>query len=142
MFLKNISIIYRHSAMILQKELKEPPLNNTEQSILLFLNHNNGVNQNAIAVSFQFNKTTVTKTLALLEDFGLIRRETNCVSKREKCVFLTEEGRKVLIPIQAIRNAYEEKLLEDFTEEERQIFDQLSEKIASKAWALNHQTVK
>lgn len=89
MFFKNISIIYRHSEILFQKRLGGMQLNNTEQSILLYLKHNDGVNQHAIARFFQFNKTTVAKTLSALEDMGLIKRETNCESKREKRVYLT-----------------------------------------------------
>ncbi|MEG0378663.1 MAG: MarR family transcriptional regulator [Eubacterium sp.] len=142
MFLKNISIIYRHTASVLQKKLKKPLLNNTEQSILLFLNHRDGINQHGIATYFQFNKTTVAKTLSILEDYEFIRRETNCESKREKCVYLTEEGRKALGTIMAVRRAYEEELMEDFSEAEREEFDRLTGKIAKKAWELNQKTEK
>ena len=52
MFFKNISIIYRHSEILFQKYLGGMQLNNTEQSILLYLKHNDGVNQHAIARFF------------------------------------------------------------------------------------------
>ena len=139
MFFKNISIIYRHSAILFQKRLDALQLNNTEQSILLYLLHRDGVNQHAIARYFQFNKTTVTKTLSVLEDMGLIKRETNCESKREKCVYLTEAGREALVAIQKSRQQLEEEVMAEFTEEERALFDELSERITVKVWKLNQE---
>lgn len=139
MFFKNISIIYRHSAILFQKRLEGLQLNNTEQSILLFLLQHNGVNQRAIVQYFQFNKTTVTKSLSALEDMGLIRRETNCASKREKCVSLTETGREALVSIEESRRQLEREVMADFTEEEKALYDEMSERIAVKVWKLNQE---
>ncbi|MBS6339682.1 MULTISPECIES: MarR family transcriptional regulator [Eubacterium] len=140
MFFKNISIIYRHSEILFQKRLSGMQLNNTEQSILLYLKHNDGVNQHAIARFFQFNKTTVAKTLSALEDMGLIKRETNCESKREKCVYLTEAGDKAVVAIKESRRQLEEEVMAEFTEEEKVLFDELSERIAVKVWKLNQES--
>lgn len=115
-------------------------LNNTEQSILLYLKHNDGVNQHAIARFFQFNKTTVAKTLSALEDMGLIKRETNCESKREKRVYLTEAGNKAVVLIKESRRQLEEEVMAEFTEEEKALFDELSERIAVKVWKLNQES--
>ena len=134
MFFKNISIIYRHSEILFQKYLGGMQLNNTEQSILLYLKHNDGVNQHAIARFFQFNKTTA------LEDMGLIKRETNCESKREKRVYLTEAGNEAVVVIKESRRQLEEEVMAEFTEGEKALFDELSERIAVKVWKLNQES--
>ncbi|WP_195270439.1 MarR family transcriptional regulator [Eubacterium sp. 1001713B170207_170306_E7] len=140
MFFKNISIIYRHSAILFQKRLSGLRLNNTEQSILLYLKRKDGVNQHAIVRFFQFNKATVAKTLSVLEEMGFIKRETSCESKREKCVYLTEAGTRAAVAIKESRRQLEEEVMAEFTEEERALFAELSERIAVKVWKLNQES--
>lgn len=71
---------------------------------------------------------------------GLIKRETNCESKREKCVYLTEAGDKAVVAIKESRRQLEEEVMAEFTEEEKVLFDELSERIAVKVWKLNQES--
>lgn len=142
MLFKNISIIYRHSAILFQHCTGAYQLNNTEQSVLLYLSHHQDVNQHAIGYYFQFNKATVTKTLAMLEEKGLIKREVSCESKREKRVNLTETGKALSASVVKKRRQIEEAVLADFTEEEKKNFDVLSERIAKSVWKMTQETEK
>lgn len=72
MFFKNISIIYRHSEILFQKRLSGMQLNNTEQSILLYLKHNDGVNQHAIARFFSLIKPLWRKLCQPWRIWGLL----------------------------------------------------------------------
>lgn len=139
MLFKNVSIIYRHSAILFQHCTGDYQLNNTEQSVLLYLSHHPEVNQNAIGYYFQFNKATVTKTLAILEEKGLIKRKVSRESKREKRVNLTQAGKKVLKSVIEERKRIEEAVMADFTEEERKSFDALSERIAQRVWQMTRE---
>ena len=92
-FFNEIGIISQLSSALLNKHLPEG-LHNSHFGVLNHLVRlGDGRTPLRIANAFQVSKGTMTHTLSVLEDRGLIRLEANPDDKRSKLVFLTREGR-------------------------------------------------
>ncbi len=88
--------------------------------ILIYLNEHSGedVFQRDIESHFGVTRSTTSKILGLMEDKGLIKRQTVETDARLRKLTLTEQGRRVLDCMAAGRRAVEAKLTAGFTPEE------------------------
>ena len=95
--------------------------------LMLRLRHRDNVSQEDLVSDFLVDKGTVARTLAHLEDAGLVAREVDPDDRRVKRVSITEKGREVAEDLRAVARRWDRKLTEGFTEEEReQILDYLA----------------
>lgn len=68
------------------------------------------------------DKGRIARTLAHLEEIGLVTRTVNSRSRREKLVELTEEGEKMLNIIYGIYKDWENICYQGFSQEERDVY--------------------
>ena len=103
-FMKSINIISRCQAAYRAAKIADTPaaqLSPYQHSIVLAICRNPGCSQEEIARDICLDKSTVTRTLAHLEDAGFVRREANMKDKRRMLVFPTE---KMLAALPSVRS--------------------------------------
>ena len=72
------------------------PITSDQFSTLIYVLNQNGQPQYALAETLNKDKTTMARVLAGLESLGLIVRRPGNSDAREKNVFLTDQGRKMM----------------------------------------------
>lgn len=92
MLMEDLSVILSQMCSYTEHRLSETHLKHHEQLILLYLHDRKHSNQEQIARHFSVDKGSVSKTIAKLEERGLVARQTNADNKREKIVTLTADG--------------------------------------------------
>lgn len=80
----------------------EFPITSDQFSTLIYVWNRNGQPQYTLVESLNKDKTTMTRVLASLESHGLIIRLPGTTDAREKNVFLTEEGSKMMAAVTVI----------------------------------------
>ncbi len=94
---------------------------------------NPGISQDALAKSNYINKSNVGRNLSVLEDAGLVRRETCKCDKRVTLVYPTEKAYELLVSINSIVNDFNTYLLSALEEEERDEFVRMLGKLELRA---------
>ena len=130
---RNISILYRNQKNYADIKLKKYNLNKVQAEVLIFLNHENGVNQTKINEFFLFNKATITKIISHLEKYDYVDRVISENDKREKDIYLTDKGRNILPIIIEILNEWEDIIINSIEGEDLEkvkcVLAQMVEKI-------------
>jgi len=79
------------------------------------------------------NKSNVTRQLATLEEKGLITRQQDMEDRRVWRVYPTEKMQELLPCVRSVMREWNEYLLEELSEEERETLVQLLEKVTKRA---------
>ncbi len=88
--------------------------------LLMRLKHRDDVSQEELVEDFLVDKGTVARTLADLEDAGLVSRKIDPDDRRIKRVSITEEGREVAGELKAVARTWDGRLTEGFSKEEHE----------------------
>ena len=120
MFMADISIIVRRMRTQAERSIGEAGLGFPEQLVLMFLIGHDPSKQEAIATQLGVDKGAVAKTIAKLEEKGLVTRKVNPASKREKIVETTAAAAGLISAMNDMRRATEAALFAGFTDEEIQ----------------------
>ena len=81
-----------------------------------------GVQSSELAVRALLDRARTSRAITSLADKGLLRREPRPSDRREVCVFLTDEGRRVYGEVFPRIAAIQRELLSPLSDEERQQF--------------------
>ena len=79
-----------------------------------------GQSQDQIARRMGFDKSTIGRQLELLEEKGFVERRPSETDKRVLCVFPTRSMQEFQTGLKAAMDSWDETLLQDLTEEEKQ----------------------
>lgn len=101
-----ISMIFRHSRILLDKEFESNPeishgvssANYMFLAALLF--GGDGVSQDDLSKCMAMDKGTTARAVKKLEEVGLVSRETSSTDRRVTKVFLTDAGRAMQMPLE------------------------------------------
>lgn len=105
--------------------------------IFRLLRHDN-VSQDELADDFLVDKGTTARTLARLEQAGLITRTVDEHDRRVKRVRVTDKAREMAPEIRAATRAWNDLLLDGFSPEERELALSFLQRMADNArrhWA-------
>ncbi|CDF58741.1 MarR family winged helix-turn-helix transcriptional regulator [Thermobrachium celere] len=125
-FIKVIKVHHQYLHIILEKlDLYpgQPPL-------LFTLYKNDGLSQREIADKLHIKPATITVMLTRMEKAGLITRRQDEEDQRISRVYLTQKGREMCEELKKVMADLNEKCFGNFTEDEREIFKKLLEKMA------------
>lgn len=86
MFMSDVSIIVRKMRTFAERNQTSLGIGFPEQLVLMCLMAHGSSNQDAIASYLDIDKGAVAKTVAKLEEKGLVTREVNPDNRREKLV--------------------------------------------------------
>ncbi|SHG27639.1 MarR family winged helix-turn-helix transcriptional regulator [Ornithinibacillus halophilus] len=108
--------------------LKNHGLYNAQWSIIYYLYKNGAKTQTEITQYFHVEAPTVTRTLKRMEANGWISR-TQGQDKRARLIQLTDSAKEKYFDIEKSVASHEEKMLEQLSEEEKNVFYQLIQKL-------------
>lgn len=108
----------------LQKEFQNLGYDLTlEQWVLLvILKHRDGISQHEISNIIKKEKTTITRLIDGLEKRNLIMRVQDKNDRRNNLIYLNKEGGKAETALTPIATKLNQKALNGFSEEEKEIF--------------------
>ena len=92
-----------------------------------------GITQEELATKLVFNKSSVSRQLAALENAGLIQRKRCEKDKRSVRVYPTEKGENLLPLIRDTAKEFFAAISRELTEEEKTLLDNLCEKLCQGA---------
>jgi len=93
-----------------------------QSSIMQVLLRCPGIDQIALAGEIGVDRTTVSSVLARLEERELVRRVIDPDNRRTKRTYLTEQGRSMLLAMQASLDAAHDQLIAPLSQSERKRF--------------------
>ena len=128
-----ISIITRYSKVYFDRKLLPISISFSEQLIIMYLIHNNFVNQENIVKHFMIDKGAIAKTLTHLENKGLILRTSNPHNRREKLISLTDKASDVVLFMNETWKEWNNCLFDGIGKEDMEIFQRVAIQISENA---------
>lgn len=101
-----------------------------------------GIRAKEIKHLFPRPQNTISRAASLLESRGLIRQETSATDAREKRLYASDEGSRVLAEIRATSFRRQEELFSPLDAEERETFFRLARKIADGPQLLDSRSMR
>ncbi|HPR79153.1 MAG TPA: MarR family winged helix-turn-helix transcriptional regulator, partial [Candidatus Limiplasma sp.] len=92
------AVLHRYRKSYVNRQLAAYDLSGIHFILLLALSHHNGASQEAMADHLMMEKTTIAKSVKMLEKNGYLRRERSLRDRRAYQVYLTPQG-EALIPV-------------------------------------------
>ena len=123
--LQQVSLAIFHDHL---KPLAITPLQNT---VLLVLQNEEGIDQVTVAARARTDTSTVKDVVTRLEGKGLLRRELGVEDRRTRQIFLTEEGREVLAQAAQEARRASQVLLSPLCAAERALFLDLIDRVVT-----------
>ncbi|NPV90547.1 MAG: MarR family transcriptional regulator [Firmicutes bacterium] len=134
---KWISILHRNGQSYVTKKLKYYNIGSGQYIILLNLYSNDGISQEKLSDYLKIDKGSIAKSIKKLEDEAYIKRIIDSDDKRAYKVFLTQKALDTMPIVQKAIESWEEVIVADLTECERQMIESLLNKIAHKAYSIH-----
>ena len=103
-------ILHKNQHKYLNDALAKHGLNIIQALFILRINKYEGLSQKDLAETFYLTKGSVAKSLKVLEEKNLVKREKLDGDKRKYSLKLTEEGEKLIPVIQKVNRDWEEKM--------------------------------
>ena len=103
-------ILHKNQHKYLNDALAKYDLNIIQALFILRINKYEGLSQKDLAQTFYLTKGSVAKSLKVLEEKNLVKREKRDGDKRKYSLKLTEEGEKLIPIIQKVNQNWEEKM--------------------------------
>ncbi len=103
-------ILHKNQHKYLNDALAKHGLNIIQALFILRINKYEGLSQKDLAETFYLTKGSVAKSLKVLEEKNLVKREKLDGDKRKYSLKLTEEGEKLIPIIQKVNRDWEEKM--------------------------------
>lgn len=103
-------ILHKNQHKYLNDALAKHGLNIIQALFILRINKYEGLSQKDLAETFYLTKGSVAKSLKVLEEKNLVKREKLDGDKRKYSLKLTEEGEKLIPIIQKVNRNWEEKM--------------------------------
>lgn len=104
-------------------------LTSGQPKVLDFLWQVQEADQKTIAAHCEIEPATVGSILLRMENAGLVIRRNKEGNRRSLYVSLTEEGREAAKSLQEIFKSVEEEAMQDLTEQERQMLEEILSKM-------------
>lgn len=130
-----IGAVHRFARRYFAAQMGRLGLPPTAFPLILRLLRRDNVSQDELAGDFLVDKGTAARTLAKLEDAGLVTRTVDEEDRRIKRVRVTDKARELEPGIIAAARAWNEKLLDGFSEEEKRTALEYLERMAKNAKA-------
>lgn len=134
--MKNIKIISRCSTLYLEERLKGSGLSGIQATYIPEIIWSPGINQDQLAQKLHVNKSNVARQLFMLEENDFIERRRCENDRRVMEVFPTEKAIAVEKKIREANSEWRRALFADMTEEERELLEEVLDRLARRAEAL------
>lgn len=131
--LKWLSITDRYTKMYLDRQLAPLGLNSSQHMYITKICSEPGITQDRFVTLFYVHPSNITRSIAYLEKTGFIRKEPLQKDKRTSCLYPTDKALEANKHIIHILENWHEILLQDFTEEERELLSSFLKQTGQKA---------
>lgn len=132
-FTRNINLISRCGNAYRGDGLAETGLSGAHYFYIIALCNCPDISQDQLAKRLYLNKSSVTRAIATLERDGFVERIPHAEDKRILLLHPTEKALAVLPRVREVARGWNEFLLADLSEDERNTFLATLEKISHKA---------
>lgn len=132
-FMKSLNNISRSQATYRGQRVSLDGLCPSHHAFVLAICKVPGRSQEELAQELCLNKSTVTRTLAHLEEQGYIRREQSPADKRQLAVFPTERMLAALPEIRGVSREWHERISEGIPEDELAVFHSVLSRMEKRA---------
>ncbi len=131
------SILYRCNQKYYDKVLQNYGIGYTQLALIMVIYENEGITMNELALKGSFDKGTITKSIQKLEQLDYVRIEANDSDKRIKLLYTSDKVREILPKLYMLRQEWNEYLLADLSEEEKDAYFYAISKMIEKAREYN-----
>lgn len=120
-------------------QLENEGINGYQHLYIIKICKQPGISQDALVREIYVNKSSVARQLSLLEQNGWIRREPWPEDRRQLLVYPTEKAFRLYPKVLQVRESWNQRLLEDFAEDEKNLLCDMMERVMQKAaYLLEH----
>ncbi|MPQ44829.1 MarR family winged helix-turn-helix transcriptional regulator [Clostridium tarantellae] len=126
---KYISMLYRQGRVFLSKEFNTLGIGSGQYLFLLQLYRKDGVTQEELSESLLIDKGTTARAISKLEEEGFVNKVKDENDKRSNKIYLTEKAKENKQNVFDILNRWENVLIKDLTDEEKDIVKKVLRKI-------------
>lgn len=120
-------------------KLENEGINGYQHLYIIKICRNPGISQEELVKEIYVNKSSVARQLSLLEQGGFIKREPLKQDRRQLLVYPTDKAFEIFPKVLKVREDWNNRLLEDFQEEEKILLLSMLEKVMNKAeYILEH----
>ena len=131
--LRKISVITKSTNKYRSEKFKDFNINACDNAFFLCLHKRAHMSQDEISKRVVINKSNTARILSRLEEDGFIERKQSLTDKRRMEVSLTENGENLIPHILEINNEFEDFLMDSLSVEEKNVFEQLLNKVYMQA---------
>jgi len=128
-----ISMLYRYGQIYVGRKMQPYGIGKGQFMFLIKLFGKDGLNQEELAESLNFDKGTTARALHKLEQEDYVVREKNVGDRRSNRFFLTGKARDIESALFTVLGQWTEVLATGFCAEDRQQVLRLLEKMANNA---------
>lgn len=119
-FSRDINTIDRYLRLHRREYMEPLGLKGIHARLFMLICRKPGCSQDQLAKQMGFDKSTIARQLELLEELGFVMRKPGEKDKRILCVYPTQKMQQFQPGLDAAMQTWEDAILEDFTEAERQ----------------------
>jgi len=139
--LVDLSVLYRCAQNHFEQVLKSYDFNFTNFLLLTQIYENEGMTMIELARKAAYDKSTVTKSVAWLEDNGYITLETNLQDRRSKSLKTTEKCRKIISDLFHDKRDWMDYIIQDLDEYDKEVFFRMIAKMVERSRELEQRDV-
>lgn len=127
------SILYRLTQKFYDKKLSGFQIGSGQIQFLLLIYENEGISMQTLAKMGVYDKGTITKSVAKLEEYGYIRQEVDMQDKRAKRLYTTEKAKAIIAEVYLIRREWWEHITQGLKVEEVDRFMEMQDLMVANA---------
>ena len=131
--LMDISILYRCTQKYYDKQLSEFPITAGQLPFLILIYENEGISMQQLAVKGSFDKGTITKTIAKLEQAGYVHSTTCSNDHRVRLLYTSDQTKEIISKIYHIRQEWWQQISQVLYQQEKTSLISLLEKVTNQA---------
>ena len=137
-FMRFVDRTSRCFTLYRNNQLEDEGVNGYQHLYIIKVCKHPGILQDELVREIYVNKSSVARQLSLLEQNGFIRREACKEDRRQLLVYPTEKAMELFPKVLDVRERWNRRLLEDFTEEEAIVFGMMERVMEKAAYLLKH----
>ena len=132
---REITKIAREAGKLTVRMMKETGIGTGEFDLIHAVRHNPGISQKEISALLNMDKGAVARRVVSLENKGYLVRRPSPEDGRVRMLFATEKAESLKCSKAAVETVFYDWLLEELTEEERETFAALLDRLYRRAKA-------
>ena len=140
--MKYINRIVRGNEIVYSGQLRGYGITQCQHPYILLICREPGIPQEKISREICVNKSSVTRQISILEERGLIVRKQDQSDRRVWRVYPTQRMQEVLPHVRQVMREWNEYLLEEFSDEERERLIAALEILSQRAQKAAQETLK